>query len=189
ALARRRGADAGDQHQLAGLARPPRNGVQVDLGLVAAVGLDLVLAEAELRRDVDDLSELRFLRDLDVRQHRSLIPCRCNDGASPRPGAGYCGAGGAGTRSAGDRPVARRGLPSGGNRPFPPWLCPTGRCFFPACATRPLPSRARSPTRAPAAGWPPSSGRWASSRGTRPSRPTRAAPLASPARRTCAGYA
>src|SRR5690606_15584621 len=97
-LACRRGVDAGDQDQLAGLAGAPLDGVQVDLGLVATVGLDLVLAEAQLRRHVDDRPELRCLRDLDVRQHRSPLLHRSQRRRSA-PDAGYCGTGGERTRS------------------------------------------------------------------------------------------
>src|SRR5690606_11901748 len=97
-LACRRGVDAGDQDQLAGLAGAPLDGVQVDLGLVATVGLDLVLAEAQLRRHVDDRPELRCLRDLDVRQHRSPLLHRPHRRRSA-PDAGYCGTGGERTRS------------------------------------------------------------------------------------------
>src|SRR6185436_10112789 len=71
ALARGRRADRGDQDQLAVLLRLQR--VQVlerNLGLVVAVGLQVLLGDAEfLQRDFGDALQFRRLGDIDVRWH------------------------------------------------------------------------------------------------------------------------
>ena len=65
ALARRRGVDGGDEHNL-GLARTVREPGDVDLGHVAAVGDELVVGDAERVGDLGNGPQLRLLRDLDV---------------------------------------------------------------------------------------------------------------------------
>ena len=70
ALARGRGVDGGDEDEL-GLGGHVLHGVDVDLGLVLAVVLELVLGEACLGRDLADGQHRCFLRDLDV----GLVVC------------------------------------------------------------------------------------------------------------------
>src|SRR5882672_4726944 len=65
AFAGRRGIDPGDQHEAA-LGLAPLQRLERDLRLVFAVRLQLVVRQAQLRRDVGDRPELRGLRDRDV---------------------------------------------------------------------------------------------------------------------------
>jgi hypothetical protein len=71
ALARRRRADGRDQDQLAVLLCLERVEVlERDLGLVVAVGVEVLLGDAQaLERDLADALQLRCLRDVDVGRH------------------------------------------------------------------------------------------------------------------------
>ena len=92
-LACRRGVDGGHQHQL-GLSRHLSQGVEIQLGLGAAIGLQHVLGNSKLGGHFCDGQHFRFLRDFDIRFHRntaSFIHVRfpfvlCNQWNVPTPG-------------------------------------------------------------------------------------------------------
>src|SRR5680860_192525 len=71
-LTGRGGSDGGAEYQLAvGLVGQTVQDIQMDLGFVLTVEIDVVLAEAEILRHLDDGLEGSFLCDLDVAFHAS----------------------------------------------------------------------------------------------------------------------
>ena len=77
ALAPRRRRDRGDRDQLAvGFRREAVEHREADLGLRAAVQLELVGLDPELRGDVDDRPQRGRLRDLEARRHRAIVAHR-----------------------------------------------------------------------------------------------------------------
>jgi hypothetical protein len=77
ALAGRGRADAGDQHELARRAFPPRlrHEVQPDLGLVLAIGLQRRVGDAGARGDLGDGPQGGRPGDLKVDGHAARSPC------------------------------------------------------------------------------------------------------------------
>ena len=90
ALARRRGGEGGHQHQPTEWPVCQRREVgQVDLGLVVAVGDQVLLLDPQgLGRHLPDRSQRGAVGDLDVRQHCRLPPSVSTAG---QPYVGYCG--------------------------------------------------------------------------------------------------
>ena len=139
--------------------------LRLDLGLVAAVRLDLLGQEAERRRDVVDGLEVGFLRDLEVALHRPILFARVGPAAS---------------RSAGLPPSNGRDRPcpigpGGRNGPSPGSWGPTTACSRSSWSASRTASRCRR--RAPRRTYRQESQRWGTGRRCRRvyRRPIRAA--------------